>query len=64
MNKKSEVMKALLPLNPLRADAITFIIIETARTSKCLKLNSFLLFFKKKKVKTNIIKNLIYSENL
>ena len=49
MNKKSEVMKALLPLNPLRADAITFIIIETVRTSKCLKLNSFLLFFKKKK---------------
>ena len=49
MNKKSEVMKALLPLNPLRADAITFIIIETVRTSKCLKLNSFLLFLKKKK---------------
>ena len=43
-------MKALLPLNPLIADAITFIIIQTVRISKCSKLNSFL----KKKKKVNI----------
>ena len=53
-------MKALLPFNPLIADAVTFIIIETARVSKCPKLNIFL----KKKVKINIIKYLISSENL
>ena len=43
-------MKALLPLNPLIAAAITFIIIETVRISKYSKLNSF-LFFKKSKNK-------------
>ena len=41
-NVMTKLMKALLPLNPLIADAITFIIIETVRISKCSKLNSFL----------------------
>ena len=35
----ARLMKALLPLNPLIADAITFIIIETVRISKFSKLN-------------------------
>ena len=56
-----KLMKALLPLNPLIAAAITFIIIETVRISKYSKLNSFLFF---KKAKTNIIKYQISSENL
>ena len=47
-NVMTKLMKALLPLNPLIADAITFIIIQTVRISKCSKLNSF-FFFKKKK---------------
>ena len=38
----TKLMKALLPLNLLTADAITFIIIETVRVSKCSKQNSFL----------------------
>ena len=33
-NVMTKLMKALLPLNPLIADAITFMIIETARISK------------------------------
>ena len=41
-NVMTKLMKALLPLNPLIADAITFIIIETVRISKCSKLNGFL----------------------
>ena len=41
-NVMTKLMKALLPLNLLIADAITFIIIETVRISKCSKLNSFL----------------------
>ena len=41
-NVVTNFMKALLSLNWLIADAITFIIIETVRTSKCSKLNSFL----------------------
>ena len=40
-NVMTKLMKALLPLNPLIADAITFIIIQTVRISKCSKLNSF-----------------------
>ena len=48
-NVMTKLMKALLPLNPLIADAITFMITETARISKCSKLNSFLL--KKQKTK-------------
>ena len=47
----TKLMKALLQFNPLIADAITFIIVETVRISKCSKLNSFL-----KKKKVNIIK--------
>ena len=38
----TKLMKALLPLNPLIAAAINFIIVETARISKCSKLNSLL----------------------
>ena len=38
----AKLMKALLPLNPLIADAITLIIVETVKISKCSKLNSFL----------------------
>ena len=38
----TKLTKDLLPFNMLIADAITFIIIETVRTSKCSKLNSFL----------------------
>ena len=56
-----KLMKALLPLNPLIAAAITFIIIETERMSKYSKLNSFLFL---KKGKTKIIKYQISSENL
>ena len=41
----TKVMKALLPLNPLIVDVITFIKTETVRISKCSKLNIFL--FKK-----------------
>ena len=41
-NVMTKLMKALLPLNPLIADAITFSIVETARISKCSKLNRFL----------------------
>ena len=41
----TKLMKVLLPLNPLIADVITFIIIETVRISKCSKLN---VFFKRK----------------
>ena len=41
-NVMNKLMKALLPLNPLIADAITLIIRETPRISKCSKLNSFL----------------------
>ena len=41
----TKLMKALLPLNPLIVDAMTFIIIETVRIPKCSKLNSFLSFF-------------------
>ena len=37
----TKLMKALLSLNPLIADVITFIIIETVRISKCSKLNVF-----------------------
>ena len=40
INAMIKLMKALLPLNPLIANAITFIIIETVRISKCSKLNS------------------------
>ena len=49
VNKKKEknvmtkLMKALLPLHPLIADSISFIVTETVRVSKCSKLNSFLL---------------------
>ena len=43
-NVMTKLMKALLPLNPLIADAITFIIIQTVRISKCSKLNSFFFF--------------------
>ena len=43
-NVMTKLMKALLPLNLLIADAITFIIIETVRISKCSKLNRFLFF--------------------
>ena len=59
-NLMTKLMKALLPLNPPIADAITFIIRETVRISKYSKLNSFL---KPIKLKTNLIKNLISSEN-
>ena len=45
-----KLMKALLPLNLLIANAITFITVETVRILKCSKLNSFL------KKKVNIIK--------
>ena len=38
----TKLIKALLPLNPLIADAVTFIIVKTVRISKCPKLNSFL----------------------
>ena len=41
-NVMTKLMKALLPLNPLIANAITFSIVETARISKCSKLNRFL----------------------
>ena len=41
-NVMTKLMKALLPLNPLIADAITLIIVETVIISKCSKLNSFL----------------------
>ena len=47
-NVMTKLMKALLPLNPLIADAITFIIIQTVRISKCSKLNSSFFFLKKK----------------
>ena len=57
-NVMAKLLKALLPLNPLVADAITFIIIETVRISKCFKL----VFFKKKKYKKKI-KYLISSES-
>ena len=57
-------MKALLPLNPLIADAITFIIIETVRISKRSKLHRLKKKQKQNEIKTNIIKNLISSENL
>ena len=43
-NVMTKLMKALLPLNPLIADTITFIIIQTVRISKCSKLNSFFFF--------------------
>ena len=49
VNKKKEknvmtkLMKALLPLHPLIADSISFMVTETVRVSKCSKLNSFLL---------------------
>ena len=59
----TKLIKGLLPLNLLIADAIIFIIIETVRISKFSKPNIF-LFLKKKKVKANIIKNLISSEKL
>ena len=49
-NVMTKLMKALLTLNPLIVDAITFIIVETVRISKCSKLNSFFL------KKVNIIK--------
>ena len=38
----TKIMKALLPLNPLIADAITFIIAETVTISKFSKLKIFL----------------------
>ena len=41
-NVTTKLVKALLPLNRLIADAITFIISETARISKSLNLTSFL----------------------
>ena len=41
-NMMIKLMKALLPLNLLIVNAITFIIRETVRISKCSKLNSFL----------------------
>ena len=41
-NVMTKLMKALLPLNLLITDAITFIIIETVRISKYSKPNSFL----------------------
>ena len=41
-NVMTKLIKALLPLNPLIADAVTFIIVKTVRISKCPKLNSFL----------------------
>ena len=53
----SKLIKALLPLNPLIADAITYIIIETVRISECSKLNSFL--FKKRKNKYNEVPNFL-----
>ena len=37
----TKLMKALFPFNPLIADAITVIIVETVRISKCSKLNTF-----------------------
>ena len=40
-NVMTKLMKALLPLNLLIPNAITFIIIETVRISKRSKLNSF-----------------------
>ena len=40
-NMMTKLMKALLLLNLLIADAITFIIIETVRISKFSKLNIF-----------------------
>ena len=46
----ANLMKAFLPLDPLIAAAIAFIVIETVRISKYSKLNSF-LFFKKSKNK-------------
>ena len=63
-NMMTKLIKGLLPLNLLIADAIIFIIIETVRISKFSKPNIFFFFLKKKKVKTNIIKNLISSEKL
>ena len=41
-NVMTKLVKALLPLNPLIVYAITFIIRETVRISKCSKLNNFL----------------------
>ena len=56
----ANLMKAFLPLNPLIAAAIAFIVIETVRISKYSKLNSFLFLKKSKKQ----IKCQISSENL
>ena len=47
----TKLIKGLLPLNLLIADAIIFIIIETVRISKFSKPNIF-LFLKKKKSKS------------
>ena len=47
-NVMTKLIKALLPLNLLIADAITFIIIETVRISKFSKLKTS-FFLKKKK---------------
>ena len=46
-NVMTKLIKSLLPLNLLIADAITFIIIETGRISKFSKLK--ISFFKKKR---------------
>ena len=46
-NVMTKLIKDLLPLNLLIADAITFIIIETVRISKFSKLK--ISFFKKKR---------------
>ena len=41
-NVMTKVVEYLLPLNPLITDAINFMIRETVRISKYLKLNSFI----------------------
>ena len=56
----TNLVKVLLPLNPLIADAMIFIIRKTVRNFKMLKTELFPL----KKHKQNIIKNLISSGNL
>ena len=52
-NVMTKLIKALLPLNLLIADAITFIIIETVRISKFSKLKTSLFLKKRSKNKYN-----------
>ena len=55
----TKLMKALLPLNPLIADAITFIIAETVTIFKCLILKMFLKKVNILKYKYNLLLNFL-----